>query len=107
MSLPACPAPGKCLDLDPRVEALEHNYRAIHADCGLIKQDIRSLMDDKTNRKDGFGRLWTLGAALLFGIVSQIGLTVYWTGRVDEKLTTITALLADHEMRIRAEEREQ
>lgn len=105
MSLPACPAPGKCLDLDPRIEALEKNYTSIHTDLGSIKGDVRSLMEDRINRSDGFGRLWMMAGTLLFGIVTQIGLTVYWTGRVDEKLSNIETIIVDHEHRIRAEER--
>ena len=114
MSLPACPAPGKCLDLDPRVEALERSYQQIHSDLGEIKRDVAVLKDHREASARQWGHFWTLAVSLLIIGLGNLAGFAWAQGATAERFealrqdnSRIVRLVEDHEMRIRLEERKQ
>jgi len=53
-----------------------------------------------------FNFLKTVFAAILVGVLVQIGTTVWWAGRLQSAVESLQQTTTDHEMRIRLEEKD-
>lgn len=112
MSLPTCPKPGACLDLEARMEACEladrrheEGMQRIGAGCDAIKADVHRMMIEsglRNSAADGLKK-WFAGC-ILVGLL-QFGATVWWASRLDTTVAAVRETVLDHEARLRVEER--
>lgn len=113
MSQNPCPKPGFCLDLEPRLERVEDassRHEAMISKCAMtldsVKSDVHAIRVEGTIRGGQADNLakWFL-SLIAIGLL-QFGGTVWWASSLNTTVTTVVAQYADHEARLRLEERE-
>jgi hypothetical protein len=114
-----CPNDGVCVTFPTRIHALEdargrHDaaLERIGRDLDTVKKEVHEIRVTIRERDGQAQFLRTVFLTLLglfvsgvLAMIAQIGVTVYYAGKMAEKIDRMVLVVDDHEARIRAEER--
>jgi hypothetical protein len=114
-----CPNDGVCVTLPTRIYALEDAQgrqdaalERIGKDLDQVKREVHEIRVTIRERDGQAQFLRTVFLTLLgmfvsgvIAMLAQIGVTVYYAGKMAEKIDRMVLVVDDHEARIRAEER--
>lgn len=80
----------------------------IGSDLDQVKKDVHEIRVTLRERDQMMAFLRTVFLALLgvflasgLGVVTQIGVTVYWAGQLNTTVNSLTTTVSDHEARLR------
>jgi hypothetical protein len=114
-----CPNDGICVTLPTRIRVLEDSQgrhdaalERIGRDLDTVKKEvheIRVTIRERDGQAQFFRTVFiTLLGLFVSGVIAmlaQIGVTVYYAGRMAAKLDHVVQMVDDHEARLRIEER--
>ena len=107
-----CPNEGICLTVTPRLDETDktlarHDAALTRIGSNLeeVKFDLADIRITLRERDQIMGFIKTVFTAILFGLLVQIGTTVWWAGRLQSSVETLEKVALDHEARIRLDEK--
>jgi hypothetical protein len=114
-----CPNDGVCVTLPTRIYALEEAQgrhdaalERIGRDLDTVKKEVHEIRITIRERDGQAQFLRTVFLTLLglfvsgvIAMLAQIGVTVYYAGRMTAKLDYMVLMVEDHEARLRIEEK--
>jgi hypothetical protein len=109
MPPPECPNGGLCLVVLPRIEAAELRIKTIEETLETLhgqSSDIKGLQIIQKERDQVFDFIKKVFIAILVAVVMQVGTTIWWAAKLQAAIDTAREVIGDHELRLRAEERE-
>lgn len=122
MNVPSsdCSNSGACVQIMPRLEegdrrmnAHENALNRIGSDLDSLKKDLHEVRVTLRERDGMMNFLRTVFVTLLavfasgvIAVIVQVGTTVWWAAQLNAAVESNQKTLADHELRLRTEEKE-